>query len=375
MTTSKSRRAFLKGLLGATATAAASTLEAAPLHYLKPTVVENPLASYPNREWESVYRNIFKTDSSFTFLCAPNDTHNCLLGPRQERDVVWCASGPPTATARPRTSTATKASHRWDPRICQKGLALVRRIYGDRRVKSPMVRGLQGVGRRRVPPRPEETGKPDPKYFQRGKDKWLRRHLGRGVRTPPRRWTTSRAPTPGEPARNSAHAQGYDEAMVEATDGSGMQTIKLRGGMAFLGATRIYGLYRFANMMALADAKIRGVAREVRIGARGWDSYSWHTDLPPGHPMVTGAQTNDFELFAVEHPSSLFVWGMNWITTKMPDSHWMTEARLKGTKVVAITVEYSATASKADEVVVIRPGTDPAFALGSPSSSSLEEAL
>ncbi|MCC7442590.1 MAG: molybdopterin-dependent oxidoreductase, partial [Bdellovibrionales bacterium] len=52
------------------------------------------------------------------------------------------------------------------------------------------------------------------------------------------------------------------------------------------------------------------------------------------------------------------------ITTKMPDSHWLTEARLKGAKTVAVTVEYSATASKSDEVVIIRPGSDPAFALG-----------
>ena len=42
----------------------------------------------------------------------------------------------------------------------------------------------------------------------------------------------------------------------------------------------------------------------------------------------------------------------------------MTEARLRGTRVVAITVEYSATANKADDVLVIRPGTDPALALG-----------
>jgi nitrate reductase alpha subunit len=48
----------------------------------------------------------------------------------------------------------------------------------------------------------------------------------------------------------------------------------------------------------------------------------------------------------------------------MPDSHWLTEARLRGTKVVVLTVEYSATSNKADEVIVIRPGTDPAFALG-----------
>jgi hypothetical protein len=152
--------------------------------------------------------------------------------------------------------------------------------------------------------------------------------------------------------------------MVEATEGAGTQTVKLRGGMAFLGATRIFGLYRFANLLALADAKNRGVGPGEAHGARGWDSYSWHTDLPPGHPMVTGAQTNDFDLFTVEHSKLCLVWGVNWITTKMPDSHWLTEARLKGTKVVTVTVEYSATASKGDEVVVIRPGTDPAFALG-----------
>ncbi|MBF0162725.1 MAG: molybdopterin-dependent oxidoreductase, partial [Magnetococcales bacterium] len=49
---------------------------------------------------------------------------------------------------------------------------------------------------------------------------------------------------------------------------------------------------------------------------------------------------------------------------KMPDSHWLTEARLKGAKTVSVTVEYSSTASKTDDVIVIRPGTDPLFALG-----------
>jgi nitrate reductase alpha subunit len=111
-----------------------------------------------------------------------------------------------------------------------------------------------------------------------------------------------RAPTPASSGQKRLTAQGYDPAMVEATDGAGVQTIKVRGGMALLGATRIFGLYRFANSLALADAKIRGVGPDKAIGgARGWDSYSWHTDLPPGHPMVTGQQTNDFDLFAVEH--------------------------------------------------------------------------
>ena len=38
--------------------------------------IENPLAAYPNRDWEKTYRDMCKSDSTFTFLCAPNDTHN-----------------------------------------------------------------------------------------------------------------------------------------------------------------------------------------------------------------------------------------------------------------------------------------------------------
>jgi nitrate reductase alpha subunit len=106
------------------------------------------------------------------------------------------------------------------------------------------------------------------------------------------------------------------------------------------------------------------VPPDQALGGRGWDNYSWHTDLPPGHTMVTGTQTVEFDLHAAERAKLLLVWGMNWITTKMPDAHWLTEARLKGTKIVVIACEYSATAHKGDEVIVVRPGTTPALALG-----------
>jgi nitrate reductase alpha subunit len=356
------RRRFLQGLLGAGVAATTAPAFAGALRYLQPTHVENPLAHYPNRDWERAYRNIFKADSTFVFLCAPNDTHNCLLRGYVKNGVVT-RIGPTYGYGKAEDLYGNRASHRWDPRICQKGLALVRRIYGDRRVKAPMVRRGFKAWVDAGFPRDPATGRPDAKYFERGKDKWLRVTWEEAYAYSAKAMENIARTYSGEAGQKLLHAQGYDPAMVEATEGAGVQTIKLRGGMAFLGATRIFGLYRFANTMALADAKIRGVGPDKAIGARGWDSYSWHTDLPPGHPMVTGAQTNDFDLFAVDQSKLALVWGMNWITTKMPDSHWLTEARLKGTKVVAITVEYSATASKADEVVVIRPGTDPAFAL------------
>ncbi len=357
-----SRRAFLSALVGSTAAAVAGAVEASPLHFLKPLKVDNPLTAYPNRDWEKAYRDIFKTDSSFVFLCAPNDTHNCLLRAHVKNGIV-VRIGPTYGYGKAKDLDGNQASHRWDPRLCQKGLALVRRVYGDRRVKSPMIRKGFKEWVDAGFPREPRTGRPHPRYMMRGQDSWLRVGWDEAYRYTALAMDNISRTYSGASGRALLEAQAYDPAMIEAMEGAGVQTIKVRGGMAFLGATRIFGLYRFANMMALADAKIRGRSPADASGARGWDSYSWHTDLPPGHPMVTGAQTNDFDLFSVEHSKLCLVWGMNWITTKMPDSHWLTEARLKGTKVVVVTVEYSATASKADEVVILRPGTDAAFAL------------
>lgn len=358
-----SRRRFLTQAAVAGAAASASGAWAEALRFLAPLHVANPLAEYPNRDWEKAYRNIFQADSTFVFLCAPNDTHNCLLKAYVKNDVV-VRIGPTFGYGEATDLDGNRASHRWDPRICQKGLALVRRFYGDRRVKAPMVRrGFRDWVEAGFP-RDPRTGAPPARYFDRGRDRWQRVSWAEAYQIAARAMADIARTYSGGPGARRLRAQGYDEAMIGALDGAGTQTIKLRGGMAFLGATRVYGLYRFANMLALLDAKLRGVAPEQAHGGRGWDSYSWHTDLPPGHPMVTGAQTNDFDLFAAERSKLLLAWGMNWITTKMPDSHWLTEARLKGTKTVAITVEYSATASKCDDVIVIRPGSDPAFALG-----------
>src|SRR3989344_968737 len=357
------RRSFLKGVAATSLLAVWGKAFAAPIRYFKPMLIDNPLAHYPDRSWESVYRNIFAHDSTFTFLCAPNDTHNCLLKTYVKNGVA-VRIGPTYKYGEATDLYGNKSSHRWDPRICQKGLALVRRFYGDRRVKAPLIRrGFKDWASAGFP-RDGVTGKPDPKYFQRGKDKWLRIKWDEAYDIAAKAMDNIARTYSGETGAKYLTNQGYDESMVHAIHGAGVETIKLRGGMAFLGATRIFGLYRFANMLSLLDSKIRGVGPDKAVGARGWDSYSWHTDLPPGHPMVTGAQTNDFDLFATEHAKLILVWGMNWITTKMPDSHWLTEARLKGAKIVAITVEYSATATKADEAVIIRPGSDPAFALG-----------
>ena len=325
--------------------------------------IDNPLGYYPNRGWESAYRDLYRFDSRFTFLCAPNDTHNCLLAASVKSGVITRIE-PSYQYGNATDAYGNRASHRWDPRACSKGLSLVRRFYGDRRVKGAMVRKGYLEWARQAYPRDPSTGKPPEQYFQRGKDEWVKLPWDEAYGLVARAMVEIARAYSGPQGQERLRKQGYDPAMIDKQAGYGTQVLKFRGGMPFLGATRIFGLYRVANSLALLDSRIRGVGPEQAVGGRVWDSYTWHTDLPPGHPMVTGQQTVDFELFTVENAKLVTLWGMNWIATKMPDSHWLTEARLRGTKIIVISVEYQATANKADEVIILRPGTDAALALG-----------
>jgi nitrate reductase alpha subunit len=322
----------------------------------------NPLAAYPDRGWERVYRDLWKYDSTFTFTCAPNDTHNCILVAYVRNGVV-VRIGPSMKYGEAQDLLGNKTTHRWDPRICQKGLALTRRFYGDRRVSGCMIRAGFKKWYEDGLPR-ESNGLPPKKYFNRGRDQWVRITHDEGAKIAAAVLKSVAETYSGEEGKRRLKEQHYDEVTIEATRGAGVQTMKFRGGMPLLGITRVFGMYRLANSLALLDAKVRNVPPDQALGAKGFDNYSWHTDLPPGHPMVSGQQTVEFDLHAVEHCKTVVVWGMNWITTKMPDSHWLTEARLKGVRVVVIACEYSATASKGDDVIVVRPGTTPALALG-----------
>ncbi len=324
--------------------------------------IENPLAAYPHRDWEKVYRDLWKYDSTFTFLCAPNDTHNCLLT-AYVRSGVIVRIGPTMRYGEAADLYGNRATHRWDPRICQKGLALTRRFYGDRRLSHCVVRAGFKKWVEAGFPRGKD-GRPPAEYFQRARDTWVRVTHDEAAGIVAAALKNIAETYSGEEGQRRLRAQHYDEEMIQATRGAGTQVLKFRGGMPLLGLTRVFGMYRLANSLALLDAAIRKVGPDKALGGRGFDNYSWHTDLPPGHPMVTGQQTVEFDLHAVEHAKTIVVWGMNWITTKMPDAHWLTEARLKGTRVVVIACEYSATCTKADEAIVVRPGTTPALALG-----------
>lgn len=359
-----SRRTFLKS--AAVASGNLAVLYSNPvlaLKSLQPAIgVDNPFIYYPDRNWEELYRDIYTSDSTYTFVCTPNCTHNCYLKAHVKNGVVTRIS--PTQNYHKATDIYnTRASQRWDPRHCNKGLALPARFYGDRRVKAPMIRKgfLEWV--EKGFPR-DKNGIPPAKMFRRGEDTYVEVPWDKAYKIAAKALYETAKTYSGKKGAELLRKQDYDPATIKKMDGVGTRTMKFRGGMPVLGSIKLFGQYRQANSMALLDAHIRKVSPAKSKGGIGFDNYSWHTDLPPGHPMVTGQQTVDFDLCNVEYSNICVCWGMNWIVTKMPDAHWLTEARLKGTKVISITTEYSSTASKSDEIVIIRPGTDPALALG-----------
>src|SRR5262245_21286331 len=250
----------------------------AQYRFLDPVRVPNPLQQYPNRDWERIYRDIFRHDRTFVFLCAPNDTHNCLLRGFVKNNVMVRIE-PTYGYAKATDLSGHRASPRWDPRCCQKGLVLGRRLYGDRRVKGAFVRKGFKEWVDRGFPRDPETGRAPAELMKRGWDGFVRMPYDEAYALHAKALQNIAKTYGGEQGRTYLLAQGYDSAMVDAATGAGVRTLKFRGGMGKLGATRIMGTYRCGNMMALLDAAVRGLGPDKAVGAVAWDSYSWHTDL------------------------------------------------------------------------------------------------
>src|SRR3970040_1604492 len=130
------RRDFLR-LSGAAALGAA--LSQFDVRLLQPINVDNPLAHYPERDWEKAYRDQYRYDSSFTFICSPNDTHACRLRAFVRNGVIL-RSEQNYDVANYSDLYGNKATAHWHPRGCKKGQTFHRRMYGPHRLKGPLMR-------------------------------------------------------------------------------------------------------------------------------------------------------------------------------------------------------------------------------------------
>lgn len=188
----------------------------------------------------------------------------------------------------------------YNPRGCQKGANYKEYVYGPQRVKYPLIR----------------TGK-------RGEGKWRRAS-----------WE---------------EALGYiANKIVDAISSHGPDTV------TFYSANPAKFLVTYAAGARLANL----------TGGVVCSFYEWVSDLPPGEPMTWGVQTDTCEAADWFNSKYIIIWGSNVLETRIPDAHFLTAARMHGTKIVAIFPEYNPVSIHADIFIPVRPGTDGALALG-----------
>jgi nitrate reductase alpha subunit len=357
-----SRRDFIKrtSIAGAGAYAVSSL----PLKFLqaKPGI-ENPLAFYPNRNWEEIYRDQYRYDSSFYWICAPNDTHNCRAM-AYVRNGVIVRMGDAYDVGNTGDLYGNKASWNWGTRQCAKGYTFHRIVYGPYRLKHPIVRkGWKQWADDGFPFLTREL-KEKYKFASRGTDEFLKisweeafEYIAKGLKAIATHYS-------GEAGAKRLAEQGYPPEMIEEMGGAGTRTIKMRGGMGLLGVIGKYGMYRLCNSLALLDAHVRGVDRKQAKAGRIWSNYTWHGDQAPGQPWVHGLQTSDCDFNDLRFSKLIIMSGKNLVENKLVDSHWFIECMERGAKIVVIAPEYGAPSTKADYWIPIRPATDAALFLG-----------
>ncbi|MCZ7626079.1 MAG: hypothetical protein M5R38_09955 [Candidatus Methylomirabilis sp.] len=123
-----------------------------------------------------------------------------------------------------------KSSHRWDPRCCQKGLVLARRLYGDRRIDGALIRRGFKEWVDKGFPRDPKTGAAPRELMQRGWDRWVRVSHEQAYAYHAKALHNIARTYSGEQGKAYLLAQGYDPDMVEQVGGAGTRVMKFRGG-------------------------------------------------------------------------------------------------------------------------------------------------
>ena len=127
------------------------------------------------------------------------------------------------------------------------------------------------------------------------------------------------------------------------------------------GPDRVAGFSPIPAMSMVSHAS--GARFTSMIGGTMLSFYDWYADLPVASPQVFGDQTDVPESGDWWDAGYLIMWGSNLPVTRTPDAHWMTEARYRGQKVVAVAPDYADNVKFADEWLPARPGTDGALAM------------
>jgi DMSO reductase family type II enzyme molybdopterin subunit len=100
-----------------------------------------------------------------------------------------------------------------------------------------------------------------------------------------------------------------------------------------------------------------------QIGAPLTDSMAQIGDLAVGGTITLGTAHVDGSSDDWFRSDCLVLWAFNPATTRIPDAHYVHEARYRGARIVAIAPDYNQSAIHSDLWLSPRPGTDAALAL------------
>ncbi len=225
-------------------------------------------------------------------------------------------------------------SPEYEPRGCPRGAAFSWYTYSPTRVRYPYVRGVLLQMFREA--KAQHDGDPVKAW----------EHI---VENPLRAKAYKSARGKGGLVRAT-----WDEAS-EIIAAAHVHTIKKYG------PDRVAG---FSPIPAMSMVSHASGARFVNlIGGSMLSFYDWYADLPVASPQVFGDQTDVPESGDWWNAGYLIMWGSNLPVTRTPDAHWMTEARYRGQKVIAVAPDYADSVKFADEWLPAKPGTDAALAM------------
>jgi nitrate reductase alpha subunit len=279
-----------------------------------------------DRMWEEGYRQRWQHDKIVRSTHGVNCTGSCSWKIYVKSGVVTWET---QQTDYPRTRPGMP-NH--EPRGCSRGASYSWYLYSASRIKYPMVRGRLVRAWREA----------------------------RKTLAPVEAWASIVGNADAARSYKAVRGRGgfvrsnWDE-VTEIIAAANIHTIKTWG------PDRVVG---FSPIPAMSMVSYASGARYLSlIGGTLLSFYDWYCDLPPSSPQTWGEQTDVPESADWYNSSFIIAWGSNVPQTRTPDAHFFVEARYNGTRIVAITPDYSEVAKLSDLWLHPKQGTDAALAM------------
>ncbi|NUN69393.1 MAG: nitrate reductase subunit alpha [Bacteroidetes bacterium] len=279
------------------------------------------------RSWEEFYRNRWQYDKVVRSTHGVNCTGSCSWNIFVKGGIVtW------EMQALDYPVLQNQELPPYEPRGCQRGISYSWYLYSPIRVKYPYIRGvLADLWQEAKAAHPDDI-----------LEAW------RSIVTDPEK----RSALHRSRGKGGFRRMSWDEAH-EIMAIANIYTVLEHG------SDRIIG---FSPIPAMSMLSYAGGSRLMQLmGGVSMSFYDWYCDLPPASPEVWGEQTDVAESADWYNSKYIATVGSNVLMTRTPDSHFLVEARHRGSKVAVFSPDFSQTSKVADEWFPIHQGQDGAF--------------